>query len=318
MEGVVDHIVRDLLTQIGGIDQCVTEFVRVSDQLLPPRVFYRLCPELHHEGKTPNGVPVALQLLGGKANPMAENAARAAELGAPSIDINFGCPAKTVNRHDGGASLLREPKRLYEITHAIRQAVPDTTPVTAKIRLGFEDKTLAIENAQALEEAGAKEITVHGRTKMDGYKPPAYWDWIGKIRENLKINVIANGEIWSIANYQQCRKESGSQDVMIGRGIIRYPDLALRIKNYQLNQASEPAIDVFDVLLRFFHSSQQQNKSKRYLCDRTKQWTSLLGIGHPAAMELFHTIKREIDAEVIYRHLLNAKSRVQDSDRMAT
>ena len=115
MEGVIDHVMRELLTSLGGIDRCVTEFVRVTDRLLPPRVFRRLCPELDTGGTTASGVPVYLQLLGGQAAVLADNAARAAELGAPGIDLNFGCPAKTVNRSDGGAILLREPQRVHAI-----------------------------------------------------------------------------------------------------------------------------------------------------------------------------------------------------------
>ncbi|MDX1693565.1 MAG: tRNA-dihydrouridine synthase family protein [Ketobacteraceae bacterium] len=308
MEGVIDHIMRDLLTRIGGIDLCVTEFVRVSDQLLPPRVFHRDCPELLSGCQTPAGVPVVLQLLGGKAAPMAENAAMAAELGAPAIDINFGCPAKTVNRHDGGASLLRSPERIYEIVSAVRRAVPATIPVTAKIRLGFSDTSLALDNALAVESAGAREITVHGRTRQDGYKPPAYWDWIGRIREALAIPVIANGEIWTVEDYHRCREESGCQDVMIGRGLIRYPDLALRIKADGAGAVQPAAINLFDLLLEFFLLSQKQNKPARYLCDRTKQWASLLGIGHPDVMAFFQDIKREKCQESILKRILAYQS----------
>lgn len=306
MEGVVDHIMRDLLTEIGGIDLCVTEFVRVSNQLLPPRVFYRYCPELHHQGKTASGTPVILQLLGGDPTALAENAARAAELGAPGIDINFGCPAKTVNRHDGGASLLTNPERIYQIVAAVRRSVPSSIPVTAKIRLGFTDKSLLFANAQAIESAGANEITIHGRTKTDGYKPPAYWDWIGKVKQRLQINVIANGEIWSIPDYVQCRSESGCRDVMIGRGMIRYPNLAQRIHQFNHRQPISDPIDVFAVLRDFYGRAQQQQKSQRYLCDRTKQWASLLGLGNSQAMVLFHQIKRETCAEKIYQHLQHA------------
>ena len=115
MEGVVDHLMRDMLTQIGGYDLCVTEFVRVVDAKLPPRVFYRLCPELHHGGVTPSGVPVKVQLLGQHPQWMAENAVTAVELGSHGVDINFGCPAKTVNKSQGGAVLLQYPDKLYDI-----------------------------------------------------------------------------------------------------------------------------------------------------------------------------------------------------------
>ena len=170
MEGVIDHTMRELLTSLGGVDRCVTEFIRVTERLLPPRVFYRLCPELARGGRTASGVPVYVQLLGGRAAVMAENAARAAELGAPGIDLNFGCPAKTVNRSDGGAILLREPRRVHDITAAVRAAVPDHIPVTVKTRLGYEDSALFADIAMGIESAGATELTVHARTKRDGYR----------------------------------------------------------------------------------------------------------------------------------------------------
>ncbi len=157
MEGVIDHIMRDLLTSMGGMDRCVTEFVRVSDTLLPPRVFRRLCPELMQGGVTPAGVPVYVQILGGQATVVAENAARAAELGAPGIDLNFGCPAKTVNRSDGGSIILRDPRRVHEITDAVRRAVPSDIPVTVKTRLGYEDQEKFLDIVRGIDAAGAIE-----------------------------------------------------------------------------------------------------------------------------------------------------------------
>ena len=119
MEGVVDHLMRDMLTRVGGFDQCVTEFVRVVDQKIPKKTFYRLCPELHNGGKTPAGVPVRVQLLGQHPQWLAENAQTAIELGSPGVDLNFGCPAKTVNKSKGGAVLLKETQTLYDIVKAV-------------------------------------------------------------------------------------------------------------------------------------------------------------------------------------------------------
>ena len=158
MEGVVDHLMRDMLTRVGGFDLCVTEFVRIVDQKLPQKTFYRLCPELHEGGKTPSGVPVRVQLLGQHPQWLAENALTAVELGSPGVDLNFGCPAKTVNKSKGGAVLLQYTELLHDIVKAVREAVPAHLPVTAKIRLGFEDKSLAIDNAVAIDEAGASEL----------------------------------------------------------------------------------------------------------------------------------------------------------------
>src|SRR5690606_17901838 len=218
MEGVVDHSMRDMLTATGGIDHCVTELVRVTDLPLPNRVFYRYCPELRSGGRTASGVPVYLQLLGGQAEAMAKNAERAAALGAPGIDINFGCPAKKVNRSDGGSVILREPERVYSIARAVREAVPATTPVTVKIRLGYEDSAVFREVAAAVISAGADELVVHARTKVDGYRPPAYWSTIAEVAAQSPIPVIANGEIWSVADYRECSRQSRCADVMLGRG----------------------------------------------------------------------------------------------------
>lgn len=191
MEGVVDCTLRALLTEVGGIDQCVTEFVRVTSSLLPPAVFYRLAPELRHQGRTASGTEVILQLLGSDPNALAENAARAVELGAPGIDLNFGCPAKTVNKSRGGAVLLDEPDTIHAILVAVRAAVPAQIPVSAKMRLGYQDKLLALENAQAIAAAGVQSLAVHARTKVEGYRPPAHWEWIARIREAVALPVIA-------------------------------------------------------------------------------------------------------------------------------
>ena len=121
MEGVVDYTMRDMLTRLGGFDRCVTEFVRITEQKLPARVFYRYCPELHTGGKTPAGTPVYVQLLGGDPDYMALNARTAERVGAPGIDLNFGCPSKTVNRNDGGSTLLREPQRVHNIVRSVRE-----------------------------------------------------------------------------------------------------------------------------------------------------------------------------------------------------
>ncbi len=142
-------------------------------------------------------MPVRVQLLGQPPQWLAENAQTAIELGSPGVDLNFGCPAKTVNKSKGGAVLLKETQTLYDIVKAVRDAVPAEIPVSAKIRLGFEDKSLAIENAIAITEAGASELVVHARTKTEGYKPPAYWDWIAEIKQHTDIPLVANGESWN-------------------------------------------------------------------------------------------------------------------------
>ncbi len=230
MEGLLDFVLRDVLTRFGGIDRCVSEFIRVTNTLLPPRAFYRIVPELLHGGRTQAGVPVRAQLLGSDPVCLAENAARLAGLGPAGIDLNFGCPAKVVNRHGGGAALLDEPELISRIVSAVRRAVPATMPVSAKMRLGVRDDSAAVECALAMAEAGADEIVVHARTKADGYRPPAYWRRINDIRLAVQVPVVANGEIWNVADASRCQSLSGCSALMLGRGMVTDPGLARAIR----------------------------------------------------------------------------------------
>ena len=230
MEGLTDPIMRDVLTHVGSFDWCVTEFIRVTDSVLPDHIYHSYCPELLHDGKTAAGTPVHVQFLGNNPSMLAANAVRAVELGAPAIDMNFGCPAKTVNRHRGGSVLLDEPEVVYELVKAVRDAVPSHIPVSAKMRLGYMDRNFTLENAHAIEDAGAAWVTVHARTKADGYTPPAFWDQLQPIRDALKINVIANGEIWNNADAKQCQLESGCEDLMIGHAAVTTPDITQCIR----------------------------------------------------------------------------------------
>ena len=302
MEGVVDSLMRDMLTHVGGFDQCVTEFVRVVDQLLPKRTFHRLCPELEQGGKTRSGTPVRVQLLGQHPDWLAENAVRAIELGSPGVDLNFGCPAKTVNKSKGGAVLLKETETLYKIVHAVREAVPAGQPVTAKIRLGFDDAELALDNARAIEAAGADELVVHARTKRDGYRPPAYWEWIARIRECTTLPIVANGEIWSAEDAQRCQTESACDNLMIGRGALAMPNLAQTIKT---GEAPMPWNEVARLLISYSGYEITGDKG-RYFPNRIKQWCGYLQRQYPEAEHLFNDIRRlkESDAivEVLRRH----------------
>jgi len=230
MEGLLDFVLRDILTRVGGIDRCVSEFIRITDQLLPERVFTRIVPELHTGGRTLAGVPVRAQLLGADPVCVAENAARLAGLGPAGIDLNFGCPAKVVNRHGGGAALLDEPETIAAIVSAVRRAVPAHIPVSAKMRLGYSDDSRALECALAIAGGGADELVVHARTKAQAYRPPAYWERIADICAVVRIPVVANGDIWTVADAHRCRELSGCDRLMLGRGAVTDPGLALALK----------------------------------------------------------------------------------------
>lgn len=287
MEGVVDDIMRDLLTTINPFDLVVTEFVRVVDQLLPEKVYYKLCPELKHDSLTPSGTPVRVQLLGQHPQWMAENAVRAVELGSRGVDANFGCPAKIVNKSKGGAVLLQYPDTLHDIVKAMREAVPADKPVTAKIRLGYEDKSLFMENALAIYEAGATELAIHARSKVDGYKPPAYWEYITEIKKRIPIPIIANGEIWSEADAKRCMDVTGCEHIMIGRGAISLPNLGACIKNSAAPYSWQQTLE----LLINYTDKEINGKKSDYLPARIKQWFTYLNRQYEEADTLFRELR---------------------------
>ncbi|SDD51394.1 tRNA-dihydrouridine synthase C [Paracidovorax valerianellae] len=278
MEGLLDFVLRDVLTRVGGVDRCVSEFIRITGTLLPDKVFFRYIPELRNGGRTLAGVPVRAQLLGSDPGSMAENAARLAALGPEGIDLNFGCPANVVNRHGGGAALLKEPERIAAVVGAVRKAVPSHLPVSAKMRLGYHDASLARECAQAMQAGGACELVVHARTKADGYRPPAYWEQIPAIRDAVSIPVVANGEIWTVADAQRCREVSGCNALMLGRGIVADPGLALAIRSADAGDAGAPPLpwSALQPHMADFWRLVCEDLEPRQRAGRLKQWLNLL------------------------------------------
>ena len=303
MEGVVDDLMRDILSSINPYDLLVTEFVRVVDQLLPEKVFLKLWPELLSGGYTPSGTPVRVQLLGQEPHCMAENAMRAIELGSHGVDANFGCPAKMVNRSNGGAVLLQYPNTIHDIVRAMRQAVPAEHPVTAKIRLGYEDKSLFMENALAVYEAGATELAIHARSKVDGYKPPPYWEYITEVRKRVPIPVIANGEIWNSDDAKRCMEVTGCDSIMIGRGAISLPNLADTIKT---GATPYSWADTLQLMLSYTQRELSGRKSDYYPA-RIKQWFSYLNRQYPEADTLFRELRIYKTTEDIVRVLEQAQ-----------
>ncbi len=306
MEGLADYVLRDVLTAIGGFDGTVSEFVRVTGSILPKRVYERICPELRNGCRTPVGTPTVIQLLGSDPDWLACNAARAAEFSPHGIDLNFGCPAKLVNRHGGGAMLLGDPALLQRIVRSVRAAVPAEIPVTAKMRLGIEDTSRALECAQALADGGAAHLVVHARTRDQGYRPPAHWEWIARIAETVKIPVIANGEVWTVADWRRCRAVSGCADVMIGRGAVADPFLALRIRGMLDEQ---PTPDDWRALLPHI-ASYWVKVHDRVLAShapgRLKLLLSYWARTWPEAAELQAALRRVTDPLVVPRLLEDA------------
>lgn len=323
MEGLLDHSLRDALTRVGGVDLCVSEFIRVTNTVLPRRAFLRVAPELLNNSRTVAGVPVRVQLLGSDPICLADNAGALALLEPAGIDLNFGCPAKTVNQHRGGAVLLDEPELVGQIVAAVRRAVPAHIPVSAKMRLGYNDDRRAEDCAQAIEAAGASDLVVHARTKAHGYRPPAYWERIADLRQHVRMPLVANGEIWTLADALRCREVSGCERLMIGRGMVADPGLALAIAQHDAR--AHGGVTTGPVrwaqivgLMDLFWRSISARVAPRHRAGRLKQWLNYLRRVYPEAQEAFDQLRLLHDPAPIGRWLqtqtlINAETNQQDS-----
>lgn len=312
MEGMIDPRLRAILTRAAAYDWCVTEFVRVTQEVLPLRYFRRLAPELEAGSRTAGGVPVRVQLLGADPGRMAANTERLLRLAPAGIDLNFGCPAPQVNRHRGGAVLLDEPAVLHAVSSAVGAAIAGATPFSAKMRLGVRDKSRAVEAAQALEAGGVELIVVHARTRDERYQPPAHWEWVARVAGAVRVPVVANGEIWSVEDYLRCRAESGVADAMLGRGAVADPFLADRIRDrLDGGVPRSPAADwprVIPMLVEYW-AQVRADLAERHAPGRIKQWLNLLRRNYPQAEALFGELREQRDARAVDA-LLAARARV--------
>lgn len=319
MEGVTDAPMRAWLSERGGWSYCVSEFVRVSQDVLPAKVFRQFVPEVKRPGcVTASGLRVQVQLLGGHPERLAESALKACEAGAQAIDLNFGCPAPVVNRHDGGATLLKFPERIREIVSAVRARVPRGIPVSAKLRLGWDDPAAIDRNAEMAALGGASWITIHGRTKVQGYTPPAYWEPIGRVRRALDIPVVANGEIWSLDDFRRCQEQSGCEHFMLGRGALAHPGLVHQIareiglpaqfqaRDSERAAAFDPAESRAWIALfrRFAEICAEDSGARANPIHRIKHWMRLAAI--PRKLTFVEPVKRAQSLEEIYSILEQA------------
>ena len=307
MQGLIDDVMRDLLTRIGGYDECVSEFVRITHTVHSRTTWLKYIPEIANGNKTFSGTPCTVQLLGSDADNMAENALEAVRFGADKIDLNFGCPAPTVNRHKGGAILLKEPQLIFHIVKTMRERLPAHIPLTGKMRLGYEDKSPALECACAIAEGGSCGLTVHARTKAEGYEPPAHWEWIRKIRDSVDIPVTANGDVFSLQDYIGIKTISGCNSVMLGRGAVIRPDLARQIKQYEsgLPVTDTDFAEISKWIRLFFDLCLAKEANNKYPIARLKQWLGMMKKTFDPAQTLFDRVRTVKDADEV-RRILNA------------
>ena len=217
LSGVTDLVFRRLVRRYAPKSMIYTEMVRAK--------------EIHHLQTlprimeiAPNEQPISIQLFDCRPDFMAEAAQKAVAEGAKTVDINMGCPVNKITKKGGGSSLLRQPEVAEAIVKTVVAAVK--VPVTVKTRLGWDDDQITIlDFARRMEAAGANMLTLHARTRAQGYKGTANWEWIAKVKEILSIPVIANGDIFSVEAAIDCLSQTGADGVMCSRGTLGYPFL---------------------------------------------------------------------------------------------
>jgi len=219
MEGVTEPCFRELVLERNGpthLGGTFTEFVRVVRDPLPERRIR------DHLGRGEHPQPVGVQLMGSAPDALAETARRAARAGAPLVDLNFGCPAKKALKGCAGAALLDEPARVESLVRAVAEAGAGV-PVSAKIRAGGEDDTHLEEIAQAVEAGGAHLLTVHCRTRREGYADTADWERLRRAVRAVSIPVCGNGGISGHADLERLRLATGCALSMVGRAALADP-----------------------------------------------------------------------------------------------
>lgn len=304
MDGITDAVYRELLTGLfggaSGISVCVSEFVRVTRDPVPASVLLREIPELGRGGHTRAGVPVFVQILGGDPEPMAATAKLAAELGAPGVDINFGCPAKTVNNHDGGATLLKAPQRIAAIVGRVRDAVPPQIPVTAKVRLGWDSSAGLEEIARAAASGGAAWLTVHARTRSQLYQPPVHWQDLARARAAVPIPVVANGDLRRPDDFAACAAQSCCEAFMIGRAAMARPELFAEARGLRGRLG---LAELLAIVCDYHDALRAAGLGDGRAVARVKQWLRLAAELDGRAVEHFAAIKAETDWSTIRARL---------------
>jgi nifR3 family TIM-barrel protein len=224
MEGVGDRCFRKAMASVGGFDEAVTDFLRVPTNA---HVKSLAC---QYEADETAPIPLAAQIMGSDPELMAAMAQELEKRGAPRIDLNCGCPSNRVTGRGAGSTLLKDPNFLHENAKAIVKAV--SIPVTVKMRSGYEDTSLFKENLLAAQESGISYLTLHPRTKVDGYGPPANWDLIAEAKSFLKIPVVGNGDILCVADALKMLSHTKCDALMVGRGSIINPFIFHQIRSH--------------------------------------------------------------------------------------
>jgi len=240
MAGVTNSVFRRIC-QARGADVLTTEFVSADG------ILHRNERTGHYVDFTPEERPLGVQLFGSDPEQLARGAQAVVDWKQPDfIDINFGCPVNKVVCKNGGSALLRDGALLAAIASAVVRAVAPL-PVTAKIRTGWDEHSInAADNAKRLEEAGIARLTVHGRTRAQGYSGEADWDVIASVAEAVQIPVVGNGDIVSAESARRRWSQAPVSGLMIGRAAMTSPWIFQEIAAAFRGEAAPPAPTLSD------------------------------------------------------------------------
>jgi tRNA-dihydrouridine synthase B len=222
MEGVTTPILRDEISQLGGVGVVCTEFIRISSEVIRPEHLRKQVIKSKHSA-------LSVQLMGKGSDWMAGAAEVLDEAGADVVDINMGCPTRRAVRGGVGAAMLKDPVLLEDVLSSMREKV--TGILSAKIRAGFDNPDQVVMIAQTVQRAGADFIVVHPRCRKDHYKGVADWRIVKHLKENLDIPVIGNGDCWYASDALRLEEMTGCDGVMIGRPVLRNPWIFKQIQD---------------------------------------------------------------------------------------
>jgi tRNA-dihydrouridine synthase B len=212
MSGITDYPLRQIVRE-HGCSLTFTEMVSADGLLRKGKLFLRLGEGEH---------PVSVQLFGSNPEILAEAARVSESMGADVIDLNMGCPAKQIVGPGAGADLMRFPGKVKEILTTVRRAV--RSPLTVKIRSGWDEEHInATEISKIAEDCGADAVSIHPRTRVQGYGGRADWDLIGEVKKAVRIPVVGNGDVTTPLLARRMLEETGCDGVMIGRGALGNP-----------------------------------------------------------------------------------------------
>jgi len=282
MEGVGDRCFRKAMASVGGFDEAVTDFIRV-----PINAHVKSLAKVYDANET-LPIPLAAQIMGSDPVLMAEMTQEMASRGAPRIDLNCGCPSNTVTGRGAGSSLLKDPSVLYQVAHAMVKAV--SVPISIKMRSGYEDLTLFKENLLAAQESGVCMITLHPRTKVEGYTPPAKWELIAQAKSLLKIPLVGNGDILTVEHAHKMLQTTNCDALMVGRGAVINPFIFHQIKASFSGKSYVPSWEVLIQYFKVYLEEIPKEMPERNKISKMKQLMSFLFKGNEKLLALRQSI----------------------------